>query len=638
MRRVYLAQINTGFGDSAFLPYSAGLLWARAATDPRIADAYNLSGLLCQRLPMAQTMGMIHQPDVLALSCYVWNWNYSMQLAREVRSAWPGCMVVIGGPEVPGRSDGFLEIHPQVDILVHGEGEDAFHEILLSRLGITDTANIPGISLRGPDGSTLRTKPRRRSDDIDAIPSPYVSGVFDDLMSANPGISWHASQETHRGCPYSCTFCDWGSAVYTKIREFGSQRLIDEMAWFSDRRIDLLYNCDANYGILRRDIDLTARLVDGRIRTGYPRKFRASYAKKSDGKVFEISKMLNDAGMSKGVTLSLQSLHGDALAATKRSNISMERFGDLVDLYRSSGIPTYTEIILGLPGETLGSFRSGLETVLESGQHDGLNVYPCMLLRNSEMAEPQSMSRHDIRTVRIPIGNNHGQPGTSGIQEYQDVVVHTATMDEHDWRRSYLLSWMVQCLHCLGPTQLLAMYHRLREGNHVGFYSMLLERFTGTDTVLGREIAALQRTLDGVLSGSDGFDGHDSRFGDVMWPPEELSFLRIESARDEFYADMLPLASALAGQELGRELIGFQSRLVADHRSTGDVMLETRHDLLEFYLSAASGKASAPRQDPGITRFASDRYFSGDIVTYAREMVWYGRKQGLTRMRMERYG
>lgn len=636
MRRVYLAQINTGFGDSAFLPYSAGLLWARAAADPRVTMEYTLSGLLCQRLPLAQTMGMIDQPDLLALSCYIWNWNYSMQLAREVKTLWPGCMVVIGGPEVPNRSDGFLETHPHVDILVHGEGEEAFHEILLARLGVIEADGIQGISLRGPDGSTLRTPPRRRSDDIDSIPSPYVSGVFDDLMYANPEISWHASQETHRGCPYSCTFCDWGSAVYTKIREFGDQRLLDEMAWFSDRRIDLLYNCDANYGILRRDIDLTARLVDGRLRTGYPRKFRASYAKKSDGKVFEISRMLNDAGMSKGVTLSLQSLDATTLDTTKRSNISMERFGDLVDLYRRHGIPTYTEIILGLPGETLGSFEHGLERLLESGQHEGINVYPCMLLRNSEMAEEPYRRQHGLESVRIPIGSNHGKTGISGIEEYQDVIVSTNSMGAEDWKRAYMLSWMVQCLHCLGLTQLLAMYHRLRNGCYMGFYSMLLERFTGKDTVLGREIATMLHILDGVLSGSRGFDGSDARFGDVMWPPEEISFLRIAASRDEFYDELYGIAVDMAGAELGGELLGFQRMLVTDHRWESSVTLCTRHDIMGFYLASMAGNSREPMVQACITRFTSDRYFHGDMPAYARELVWYGRKQGLIRAKIER--
>lgn len=636
MRNVYLAQINTSFGDNAFLPYSAGLLWARASADDRISAAYRLGGLLCHRLPLHDTIEAIDSPDVLALSCYVWNWRYSMALAESIRRTHPGCLVIIGGPEVPNNSDGFLESNEHVDVLVHGEGEDAFHEILLSRIGMGDLADVRGISIRDRGGNTIRTPARRRSADIDSIPSPYTSGVFDGLVARHPDTNWHASQETHRGCPYSCTFCDWGSAVYTKIREFSTDRLVDEMRWFGDNRIDLLYNCDANYGILKRDIDLTRSLVAMNAATGYPRKFRASYAKKSDGKVFEISRLLSDAGMSKGVTLSLQSLNERTLETVKRANISMDNFAELVRLYGDHGMPTYTEIILGLPGETTSSFVQGLETVISAGQHDSMNVYPCMVLKNSEMGDAAYIEQHGIRTVTIPIGGNHPVPNESGIDEYQDIVIGTSTMDTPGWRDAYRMSWIVQALHCLGPTQLLAMHHRQTHGTHVGFYAMLLERFDGTDTVIGREMRELDAILDGVVSGGSGFDRQLTGFGDTMWPPEERTFLSIANGMDAFYSELRPVLLGIWDGDLCDDLLLFQRNAVLDPHMTADRTVATSHDLLSFQSDARRGLTPSLCRRPGITRFVSDRYFCGDTESYAREIVWYGRKQGLQRMRAER--
>jgi hypothetical protein len=636
MRRVYLAQINTSFGDNAFLPYSAGLLWSWAMADERLSSAYELGGLMCSRVPLEEAVASISHPDVLALSCYVWNWRYSMALAGAVKHLHPDCLVVLGGPEVPNRSQGFLEGHPHIDVLVHGEGEAAFGEVLLSRLGLGDMRDVPGISLRGPDGSTLKTADRKRLADIDVIPSPYLTGVFDRLMGDNPGMNWHASQETHRGCPYSCTFCDWGSAVYTKVREFGTDRLLAEIDWFGQRRIDLLYNCDANYGMLKRDIDLTRRLISSKEGTGYPRKFRASYAKRSDRKVYEISGMLARAGMSKGVTLSLQSLNDDTLAAVKRGNISMSHFGELVGLYRESGIPTYTEIIIGLPGETEHSFKAGLETVLSAGQHDSINVYPCMVLCNSEMGDPGYIATHGIASVTVPISGNHVTPDSTGITEYQDVVVSTNTMRTEAWRRSYTMAWMVQALHCLGPTQLLAMHHRITHGSHIGFYDMLLNVFAGTDTMLGREISRIGSILDGITAGTDGFDRHMPGFGDVMWPPEEGTFLVIASDLDGFYGELEPVLGAMWPGDLCEDLIAFQKGMILDPHRGEDVVVMTRYDLLSFHADALRGDATRPLASSCITRFTSDRYFRGDAESYAREVVWYGRKQGLHRMRAER--
>ena len=105
MKRLYLSQINNSFGGQAFLPYSVGMLWSYAQSQPDIAAAYELGGLLFLREPLDAALQKIHDPDVLALSCYLWNWNYNMALMRKVRQLYPSCVIILGGPEVP--SSGF---------------------------------------------------------------------------------------------------------------------------------------------------------------------------------------------------------------------------------------------------------------------------------------------------------------------------------------------------------------------------------------------------------------------------------------------------------------------------------------------------------------------------------------------------
>jgi radical SAM superfamily enzyme YgiQ (UPF0313 family) len=455
MTRVYLAQINNSFGGHAFLPYSVGLLWAHAAAQPDIAANHELGGLLFLREPLADAMARIVAPDVLALSCYLWNWRYNMALAAAVKARYPHCIIILGGPEVP--SHGFDSADMMIaDYLVHDEGEITFAELLRCIRNHGDPSTVQGISYVR-NGTAVKTAARPRMADLSVIPSPYITGVFDQLMADHPDMAWHASQETHRGCPYSCTFCDWGSAVYTKIRQFDQQRLISEMQWFGHNQIDLLYNCDANYGIYARDTALTAEMVKTKQQLGWPRKFRAAYAKKSDNKVFEIASMLNDAGMSKGVTLSLQSLDDATLALIKRKNIAMDDFQQLATRYRSAGIPTYTELIVGLPGETIDTYAAGLERVLEGGQHDNLNIYPCMLLRNSEMNTAAQIALHGIETARVPLIDNHGSTAATEITEYHDLIIGTRYMPHSIWCETMLLSWVMQALHCLGLTQYLAM-------------------------------------------------------------------------------------------------------------------------------------------------------------------------------------
>jgi putative methyltransferase len=423
-RRIYLAQVNTTYGRNAFLPYSVGLLQAYAQQDPVVREHYDFAGYLYLREPVADVVARMDAPDVFGASCYIWNFEYSMALIRAVRDRFPACLIVLGGPHVPVRSADFFRSHAAADLLVHYEGEVTFHEILLERLNaVPDYTRIAGLSVKLPNGETHKTPNRERIADLAVIPSPYLTGVFDDLMIAP--YDFHGSQETNRGCPYSCTYCDWGSNIMAKVKPFPADRLVAEFEWFARHEIDLLYNCDANYGIFPRDLELTREMAAVKARTGFPKKFRAAYAKNSNEKVFAIARTLHAAGMSKGVTLSFQSMNEPTLKLVKRHNIKIDSFSDLSRRYRAEGIATYSEFIIGLPGETYDTFADGLDTAIRAGQHDSLQVYTCEVLPNSEMSNPEYVAAHRIETVRTPALFVHSTPPAVPLKVVAGLVLST---------------------------------------------------------------------------------------------------------------------------------------------------------------------------------------------------------------------
>lgn len=635
MKRLYLSQINNSFGGQAFLPYSVGMLWSYAQSQPDIAAAYELGGLLFLREPLDAALQKIHDPDVLALSCYLWNWNYNMALMRKVRQLYPSCVIILGGPEVP--SSGFASGDmTMADYLVHDEGEVTFAELLRVILDGSDPGTVQGISyLR--EGTAYKTAARPRLADLSVIPSPYTSDVFDQLIADHPTMSWHASQETHRGCPYSCTFCDWGSAVYTKIRQFDQPRLVHELTWFGNHKIDLLYNCDANYGIYARDIDLTAEMVRTKQQLGYPQKFRASYAKRSDDKVFTISKMLNDAGMSKGVTLSMQSMDPHTLAVIKRKNIAIEDFRPLVDRYREHSIPTYTELIIGLPGETLASYKAGIETLLQGGQHDNLVIYTCMVLRNSEMADPTHMAEQGIIKQRVPLMDNHSSTRPDEIPEYNDIVIATQSMPHSDWRQAYLISWIVQALHCLGLTQYLAMDYWRVNGSYVDFYERLLRSHQGQPTLLGAQIARVNHTLDRMLSGADDLGQSDVRFGDINWPVEELTFLQLRCDAPQFYGELVPFLRDWMTDAHITDAVDFQQQWILGPQHHSDDSHSYTHHIPHMIEAALRCETGPVLSQPITVNFAAAHYHPS-AQSWARHIVWYGRKQVLHKRSMHVVG
>ena len=101
----------------------------------------------------------------------------------------------------------------------------------------------------------------RRIRELECIPSPYLSGSFDRLIEAYPENEWLILWETNRGCPFQCTFCDWGSATKTKVRKWDMDKLFEEIEWFADNKIPYIDCCDANFGIFTdRDLSLAKKL------------------------------------------------------------------------------------------------------------------------------------------------------------------------------------------------------------------------------------------------------------------------------------------------------------------------------------------------------------------------------------------
>ena len=632
---VCLVQVNYQYGNNVFLPHSVGLVQAYCKTIPEIEHNFEFLDFVYLRDDPDTVARDLDSPKIVGISCYLWNWEWSKALAKSIKTHHPECLVVLGGPQVPARPENFFYDHPYADLLVHYEGEVPFSEILLEFLKEQpDYRSVQGVSVRLEGNHCSLPTFRDTMRDLDAIPSPYLAGSFDYLLDEPYGF--HATQETHRGCPYSCTFCDWGSAVFTKVRPYSDQRLEAELEWFGENKIELLYNCDANYGLLPRDLKLTKNLVATKERLGYPKQFRAAYAKNSNMKVFEIGKLLNDADMSKGVTLSFQSMDQNTLEVIKRSNIKIQNFEELVHLYHQNDIPTYIEIIMGLPGETYESFVAGIEKLLDAGQHDGLNIYVCIVLLNSEMGDPAYIEKHGIKTVRTPALLQHSSSSQDPITECYDIVIETNCMSQSDFKRVFLFSWAVQAFHSLGLTQYLALFLHYQYGySYKEFYQRLLKYAEDRpDTFLGRQFT---RTVEGVEKAVKG--GHwgvvEPRFGDIIWPIEEATFLNVACDKDSFYSAISEFMGGLVAdngwstdETLLSQLLDYQKEMVRDPYAPERINLEVDYNFHEYFLSVLFGAEGRLEKRPSSLVLTPDSCYEGDLELFAKEVVWYGRKGG----------
>ena len=255
---------------------------------------------------------------------------------------------MIGGwqPPISDRSRGFFHKYPFIDFICHGEGEFTFANILIESLKKNpDYKNILGCSIPGrliqkkknldiykiKDGlkiesiekidelgtlDTYVTKPRPRIDHLAQMPSPYLNGLFDELIE-NCKYDLEATIETTRGCPFGCTFCEIGTKYYQKIKTPTIEKVFREIDWLSKNKIVFVYNADSNFGMLNEHLEITEYLILKK-ETGYPQKHRVDWAKIHGDKVIKLAKLFYAAGMDKGITIALQSLNPKTLEAVKR--------------------------------------------------------------------------------------------------------------------------------------------------------------------------------------------------------------------------------------------------------------------------------------------------------------------------------
>ncbi|MBQ8575884.1 MAG: cobalamin-dependent protein [Clostridia bacterium] len=624
-KKIYLVQANYTYSGSAHLPYAVGMLQAFSMKDERVMSVFSFEQIIFERKEPEVIMNDITDPSVIGFSCYVWNYEYNKKIASMVKEKYPECKIIFGGHHVREGCEQ-LEKYSFIDVLIHGEGEEAFRDVLLSFAGKMYLSEVKNISYR-ENGKCFNTEksPCLLCD----YPSPYLEGVFDSLIADHPQYEFIALIETNRGCPYSCAYCDWG-CLASKLRLFPMERIQKEIDWLCDNKIVGCGGTDSNFGIIERDEEITDMLVEARVKRGYPKKFQTSYAKNSNDRVFRIGKKFEDCGMSKGVTISYQTMSPVAAENVLRKNIPIETFSQLMNKYNECGIPTYTELILGLPGETVESLKTGIDELLRAGQHYSLYVHNCELLPCSTMADADYMKKYDISATKLPLNEPHREPSMNdSVTEYSRLVTKTYSMSNADWIEMNIFAYLVQSFHHLGLLRFVALYlYHSQSVSYDSFYSGLIAFLRENPySVAGKALALVEDKLNGVIKDNVSITVADTRFGTVEWPLEELVFLMTVYERDKFYEEITPLIyEFVEDKALADELIDYQRFLIKYPEITCEEKV-FNHDFSTYFESALNGTPISLEKNK-IKLTLEKTGFPLSWQDYARFVVWYGRKSG----------
>ena len=443
MHNVYLFQpqyaVDVRKETNYWLPYSIACVWSYAQQFDFVRDNFTLIDTIFNRRNINELLDSMEDPKFCAFSCYIWNEQYCLEVAKQIKQKWPNCFIVFGGSQAyPATLS-----HPFVDSVVLSEGEEHFVSILRD----LSEGKVP-----------KKLYVKTRIDDLN-IPSPYLTGIFDKIIANNPGVIWAMVLETNRGCPYQCTFCDWGGLTYSKVRKFDLEKIQAELEWAVQNKIGYLFIADANFGMFKdRDLEI-AKLIRSAADRGRIESVNATFAKNSTESIFEIAKILGT--ISRGVTFSVQSMNEPTLDAIKRKNLDTNNIKHFMELSQKYNINTYTEAIVGLPEETLESWKTGLAEILEMGQHDSIEVWLCQLLENSELNSFESILKYGIKTVSAQDYMPYYNPNDCReIVETIKIINKTNTMSTEEITEAYVYGWMIIQFHIKGYTQIFAKYCR----------------------------------------------------------------------------------------------------------------------------------------------------------------------------------
>lgn len=396
-----------------------------------------------------------HPPDILGMSNYPWNFNLGLEFFRMVRARSPTTVCVMGGPNIPLDDDSrteFIRRHPDIDFYAYLEGEEAFAELVRRALDVgpdrvrMKAAPIDGFIHRVDEREVMKGAMLVRRKALDEIPSPYLTGLMDPFFDGrlSPML------ETNRGCPFSCTFCHEGNTLISKVNFFSLDRVkaeLDYVAVAVHKAPTLVSNlmfADPNFAMYERDYEIVEHIE--RLQTTYkwPRSIFASTGK---NKKERIAKSLRKLNGSLSMWMSVQSMDPTVLTQIKRDNISTPQIMALSGVYQELGLPTLSELILGLPGDSYERHVNSLSQVVEAGI-DVIDTYTCMLLNGTELNLKASREKYQIGSHFRILPRDFARLRNGRIAvEIEEVVTSTSTMSFTDYKELRKLHFMVAVVY-----------------------------------------------------------------------------------------------------------------------------------------------------------------------------------------------
>lgn len=318
------------------------------------------------------------RPDLIAWTVNIWNRLPVQDLLRRLRPSLPQTLFLFGGQEVTGSAVDFLNLLPELDYIIEGEGELAFAQFVQSWLQaggreLADPAMVSGLRFRR-QGQPELTRPADLVQDLDSLPSVILAGLVQPDQRNLLGVMLEGS----RGCPNRCSFCFEGGRS-GRVRSASVARLAEEAAFMAGQGAGYFHIldpilCNSNPARLRELTAVLTELQERNPRTVISVEIYAHQVSE------ELAACLQSCTI---VDVGLQSTHEPTARAIHRA-WQPQRFQAGLARLRRAQVPFNIYLICGLPEETLATYLQGLSAIM-AGQPTRIFCNELCLLNGTEL-------------------------------------------------------------------------------------------------------------------------------------------------------------------------------------------------------------------------------------------------------------
>jgi len=301
-------------------------------------------------------------PDVIGFSVYIWNYKLVLEVIKKIEGT-----IILGGPQVTGIENQLIKDNPQIDIIVTGEGEIIFKELIEFFSGLGKLSEIKGITTKNES-----TNPGTIVSDLETIPS-----VYQNVLEKYSNITW-ISFETSRGCPMGCRYCSWSNSK--QMRYYPLSRVKEELKIIlRSPNLSHIYFCDSNLLLNPTRAKDIFNFIYQNKRPNQSIRFEFN-AELLDDDLIKYLGLLTNSEFNFGI----QTVNKKALAECKRTfnkNLFEKNYFKLYKKFPNALITI--DLIYGLPGDDIFGYKDSLDYVISLEGVDRVLTNPLIVLPGS---------------------------------------------------------------------------------------------------------------------------------------------------------------------------------------------------------------------------------------------------------------